>query len=87
MNFRLMGAPLPSFDGAPVQIIAGVMIHDKVIAEGRSSSIKYAKLKASVEALKLLDGLPSFKFREQCGCDCRQAVEDVDRNGRTGTAV
>ena len=74
-----MSDELPSFDGSPTRIIAGVMIHDRVVADATASSSKYAKLRASSNALELLSGLVPFEYRMQYHCDCSdgKVAEDV----------
>lgn len=69
-NYRVMANPLPALDGSPVRVLAGVLIHDDIVAEGTASSGRYAKLKASSNALELLRGLAPFEFRARFGCDC-----------------
>jgi len=71
---------IPFVDGAATRIAAAVIIHDEVVAEGVASSTRYAKIKASEEALTLLDGLPTFKFREKYRCDCRETIDGVKEN-------
>ena len=66
-----MSDELPSIiEGAPIRVIAVVMVHDEIITEGVATSSKYAKLKASSEALEMLKGLAPFEYRIQYRCDC-----------------
>jgi len=72
-NYRLMSQDLPSQDGKSAQggiCLAGLMVHDAVVAQGRAASSKVAKIHASADALKVLDGVAPFEFRERYGCDC-----------------
>lgn len=46
-------------------------MHDEVIAQGTSSSSRYAKVKASEKALAVLEGILLFEFRKKYNCDCR----------------
>lgn len=64
---------------APERVLAAVIIHDEIVAEGVASSARYAKIKASELALAELVGLPAFKFRDKYGCDCKS--EDANSNG------
>ncbi len=68
---------VPFVDGAATRVAAAVIIHNEVVAEGMASSARYAKMKASEEALALLEGLPTFKFREKYRCDCREIGDGV----------
>lgn len=79
-NFRLMSDELPCIvEGAPVRIIAAVMVHNEVITEGVAVSSKYAKIKASQRALELLAGLVPFEYRAQYRCNCsNNTVEECD---------
>ena len=56
--------------GGPTTSVAVVMIHDDIVAEGQASAGKNAKVKASSNALKLLQGLAPFEYRIQYHCDC-----------------
>ncbi|MCJ1399859.1 Dicer-like protein 1 [Xylographa trunciseda] len=70
-NYRLMSDELPTIiEGTPIRVIAVVMIHNEIIAEGIAASGKYAKLKASSKALEMLTGLAPFEYRIQYRCDC-----------------
>ncbi|KAI9770580.1 MAG: Dicer-like protein 1 [Geoglossum simile] len=84
-NYRIFAQEIPSIDGGTTltQVIAGVMIHDEIIAEGRGSSGRYAKVRASANALEVLSGLAPFEFRAKFGCDCGK----VGMVGEAGTAV
>ncbi|EGC44582.1 ATP-dependent helicase DCL1 [Histoplasma capsulatum var. duboisii H88] len=63
-------------DSTETRIYAAVIVHDKFVAQGIASSVRYAKTKASEAALAKLEGLASFKFREIYGCNC--AAEKVE---------
>ncbi|KAH0556703.1 hypothetical protein GP486_005506, partial [Trichoglossum hirsutum] len=72
---------MPSADGTTAsQVIAAVMVHDEVIAEGHSSSGRYAKLRASTNALELLKGLAPFEYRAKFGCDCAEERGDEEED-------
>lgn len=77
-----MANELPSCDGSPIRVIAAVMIHNEIIAEGTASSGKYAKVKASSNALELLKGLAPFEFRMQYRCNCTKAAEQDEGLGK-----
>lgn len=58
-------------DGMPPQIVATVMIHNRVIADHLGSSARYAKTTAAKKALDLLVNIPLPEFRKCYGCDCK----------------
>ena len=93
-NYRLMASELPSLvPGGPTTSLAVVMVHDRIVAEGQASSGKNAKVKASQNALKFLQGLPAFEYRNTYGCDCERKQErewvgkDGNGVGMVGTAI
>ncbi|OJD36494.1 dicer-like protein 1 [Diplodia corticola] len=70
-DHKVLASELPVVvPAAPPRCIAGVMLHDRVVAEGVASAGKNAKVKAALAALDLLAGLPPFEFRDRFGCDC-----------------
>ncbi|GAA83316.1 hypothetical protein AKAW_01431 [Aspergillus luchuensis IFO 4308] len=73
MNYCLKAGEMPSIDGAPAGVLAAVIVHDVVIAEGTASSGRYAKVKASERALAVLDELSSAAFQRKYRCDCRES--------------
>lgn len=71
-DYRLMAKELPGVDSVERKdVVAVVMIHDRIVAHSSGKSGRYAKLRAANRALELLDGLVSFEFREKFGCKCR----------------
>lgn len=77
-----MANELPSIDGSPIRVIAAVMIHDDIVAEGTASSGRYAKLKASSNALDALKGVAPFEYRMRYQCDCSEG--NANGNGTGG---
>ena len=92
-NYRLMASEVPSIvPGGPVTSVAALMIHDDIVAEGQASSSKNAKVKASSNAMKKLQGLAPFEYRTQYRCDCEGQVKDWvgkdgDGKGMVGSAI
>jgi endoribonuclease Dicer len=67
--------------GAKEQVIAMVMIHDRVwFHKMGGTSHRYARLKVAQVAVEKLEGLPPFEFRRLYGCDC----EDAEGEGTPG---
>ena len=56
-----------------MSVLAAVIVHEVVIAEGTASSGRYAKVKASEKALTALENMAPSEFREKYHCDCRTA--------------
>ncbi|KAL9108458.1 MAG: hypothetical protein Q9227_006792 [Pyrenula ochraceoflavens] len=72
MEYRLMtGEPFRN-DGGVSRIFAGLMIHNSAVSKAFASSGKSAKVKASEEALRTLEGLSLPEFRARYGCDCHR---------------
>lgn len=65
--------------------IAAIMIHNEIVAEGTASSGKNAKVKASSQALKLLQNLPPFEYRHTYGCNCEG--KEQEWVGKAGDGV
>lgn len=61
---------MPDEKGITGEILAAVIVHNEAIAQGVSSSSRYAKVKASEKALGVLDGVLPWEFREKFGCNC-----------------
>ena len=62
--------------------IAALMVHDEIVADGQASSGKNAKVKASSNALKQLQGLAPFEYRIKYHCNCDGQVKDwVGKDG------
>ena len=66
----------PLGPGMKTKIMAGLIVHNEVVADATSDSSRYAKVRASKNALELLHGLAPFEYRRKYGCDCK--LEDID---------
>ena len=85
-NYRIMASEVPAIiPGGLPTAIAAVMIHDEIVAEGTASSGKNAKVKASSQALKLLQNLAPFEYRHTYGCNCEG--KEHDWVGKAGDGV
>ncbi|RAK79873.1 putative RNA helicase/RNAse III [Aspergillus fijiensis CBS 313.89] len=85
LNYCLKAGELPGADGTQASVLAAVFVHDVVIAEGMSSSSRYAKVKASERALAALGGMTRLEFRKKYNCDCRVVCDAADQE--IGTAI
>ena len=78
--------------GAPISV-AGLIVHNEVVADGQASSSKQAKVKASSAALKMMLGISREEYRLQYDCDCKEGAEkgwvgkEGDGVGMVGTAI
>lgn len=84
-----MSRDMDARDGWTEQVFAAVIVHDQVLAHGRANSSKTAKIMASREALKLIEGLSPQQYRQRFKCDCvfeEFEAEQVEA-GAMGTAV
>ncbi|KAK4494728.1 hypothetical protein PRZ48_014084 [Zasmidium cellare] len=88
MDYRLMAKELPSVDGVTERkdVVAVVMVHDRIIAHSKGKSGRYARLRAANGALEVLDGLAPFEFRTRFGCGCH-AEEGEDGEETKGEGV
>lgn len=66
-------------------MLAAVIIHDTVIAEGVASSGRYAKVKASEKALVALENIGEVEFRQKFKCNCRETESPPEAD--LGTAI
>lgn len=63
-------------DGAGDQSVTGVVVHvawfvhGRIVAASKGQGVKYAKVRASKSALKILGKLKVDEFRKEWGCDC-----------------
>ncbi|KAI9713595.1 MAG: Dicer-like protein 1 [Bogoriella megaspora] len=91
-NYRIMAKEIvgPGVDETkPPVVIAAVMIHGKVIADGRAQSGKYAKVKASKKALEQVEGQWPALIRSKYGCNCgpKKDVDKLTQDAVQDTAI
>lgn len=75
-------------DGAGDEAVTGVLVHvgwlvhGKVIARSEGQGIRYAKVRASKSALKVIGKLSAEEFRERFKCDCAEKKKAKGAGGR-----
>lgn len=74
-HYAVQAREMPAGHDGTIRITAGVMIHFRFIAQDQSSSSKYAKVRASKKAIKLLEEMTLQQFKEKFGCDCQVGYE------------
>lgn len=84
-NYCLKAGEIPIGDGSSTSVLAAVIVHDTVIAEGTASSGRYAKVKASEKALVALEHTGAAEFRVKYHCDCQ--ATDQFQSMDIGTAI
>jgi endoribonuclease Dicer len=83
-DYRLMAREVPAVDGVEsADVIAVVMIHDRIMASSVGKSGRYARLRVANQALEKLDGLAPMDFRATYGCGCKVSTGEV--LGSSGT--
>ncbi|KAL3420341.1 RNase3 domain protein [Phlyctema vagabunda] len=76
-DWRLMQRALPTIDGSKPQVLACVLIHDRIIADSQGGSGRYAKIRASKVAMDKLEGLSPAEFRDKYECTCSTDAADM----------
>ncbi|EFR03219.1 hypothetical protein MGYG_06219 [Nannizzia gypsea CBS 118893] len=74
--YALKADEIPCVDGTTVRALAAVCVHDDIVAEGVAISPRHAKLKASQNALQILEEMSAADFRAKYKCDCRERQEE-----------
>lgn len=78
-------------DGADDEAVTGVvehvawMVHGHIVAKIQGTGAKYAKVRASKSALKILETLKVDEFRKKYGCDC--ARKKGENQGDVGSTA
>ncbi|GES59863.1 dicer-like protein 1 [Aspergillus terreus] len=73
LNYCLKAGEIPGADGDASTVLAAVIVHDTILATGVASSGRYAKVKASENALTALLHIGRNEFRKRYQCDCVQS--------------
>ena len=84
-GFRIMARPDPYHEKK--MTAAAVIVHGEIISNATYESGKYARVKASEEALRLLEGLTMAEFRKQYNCDCRRGKDSGNVAAHADSAI
>lgn len=63
------------------------MVHGVSVAEALGTSSRYAKMRASQLALKVIEGMLRVDFRRKFGCICSDDDPEETEGLEMGTAV
>ena len=86
-NYCLKTGEIPEIDGEKSNILAAVMVHGHCVASAVGPSGRYAKVRASEQALVAIQGLLRSDFRLKYNCDCGPVdMKDLEEM-EVGTAV
>lgn len=83
-DYTLMAKELVPADGMELErkdVVAVVMIHDKIIASTKGKSGRYARTRVASQAIEVIEGLAPFEFRSKFGCSCHLKGEDSAEGG------
>lgn len=75
IEYRLMADEMTIGDGSNKMTVAGLMIHDKIIARAHGKSTRYSKMRAAHAAAEELEHLPRDMYRSRFGCNCNMEEE------------
>lgn len=81
-DFRLMAKENPSVDATERKdVVAVVIIHDKIVSHSQGKSGRHARLRAAQMALKAVERFNPIDFRSQfrCGCHLTGRRLEADR--------
>lgn len=89
-NYCLKAGEILEIDGEKSKILAAVMVHGHCVANAVGTSGRYAKVRASEQALVAIQGMLRSDFRLKYNCDCgpvdMEDMEDLE-DMEIGTAV
>jgi endoribonuclease Dicer len=80
-DFKVMNTD-PQEGAIETIITAGVLIHDTLVARVQGPSARYAKVRASKQALEVLEGMTRQAFREKYRCNCERGAAMEAAEGR-----
>ncbi len=90
-DYHLMAKEMPPIDGEELEhrdVVAVVMVHDKIVAWERGESGRYARLRVAQRTLRTIEGLSPAEFRTRFCCECLKketnAAVNVDGLEPTG---
>jgi endoribonuclease Dicer len=86
-DFAVLADELPTGDAkATPKVVAGLIIHNRVVAFSTGSSSRYAKIRACHKGLESLDGIFRPDYRRLYGCTCKDE-QDTPEDSGIGTAI
>ncbi|KAJ5674560.1 dicer-like protein 1 [Penicillium maclennaniae] len=86
-NYCLKTGEIPEIDGEKPKILATVMVHGHSIANAVETSGRYAKVRASEQALVAVQGMLKSDFQLKYGCGCGSVDKKDLEELEIGTAV
>jgi len=82
-----MADELPADNVNPAMALAGLIVHDEILARGQAQSVRYAKITASVIAWDMLKDLTPVEFKRKYGCECKATGEKKKMDEVVGPVI
>ena len=76
-SYKIFDMEDPKSEGAiEPQVISAVLIHARIVSDSKGTSKRYARVRASKNALSIIEGMTRDEFRARFNCTCALIKSD-----------